>query len=64
MQKMIFNIARICAAYLLVSIAISSRIYGAAAAALVPEIDPRLGGTTVALLVGCYLVAVSRFRRK
>jgi hypothetical protein len=56
------NALRICLAYTLVLTAFSGATY--AAAVSVPEIDPGMAGGAVALLVGGYLVFVSRVRRK
>jgi hypothetical protein len=60
-MKNIFSIVRLCAGYLLIMTAIGGTTY---AGNPVPEVDPGFAGAAVAVLVGGYLVAVSKFRRK
>jgi hypothetical protein len=53
---------RLLVGYFLIAIAISVPLFAAATAA--PEIDAGIVGSAAALLVGGYLVVVSRARRK
>jgi len=62
MPNRFFIVIRICAACLLVLTGIAGTAY--ASAEPVPEMDPTLSGAAVAVLVGGYLIAVSKFRRR
>ena len=56
------NLIRSLVGYLLIATAVSVPLYAGVASA--PEIDAGIIGSAAALLVGGYLVVVSRARRK
>ena len=58
------NILKLIAGCALVLTAISSPLFAGVTTAPVPEVDPGMIGSAAALLVGGYLVVVSRTRRK
>jgi hypothetical protein len=60
--KDLANALRICLGSMLVLTAFSASTYAAQVA--VPEVDPSMAGSAVALLVGGYLLFVSKLRRK
>jgi hypothetical protein len=59
--KNLFSIVRLCAGFLLILTAIAGTAY---ASQPVPEVDPTAAGAAIALAVGGYLVAISKFHRK
>jgi hypothetical protein len=60
--KKLANALRICVGYMVVLTALAGATHAAAVAA--PEVDPGMAGSAVALVVGGYLVFVSKLRRK
>jgi hypothetical protein len=60
--KDLANALRICLGCMLVLTAFSAATYAGPVA--VPEVDPGMAGSAVALLVGGYLLFVSKVRRK
>ena len=59
--KNLFSIVRLCVGFVVILTAIAGTAYASTA---VPEVDPSAAGAAVAVAVGGYLVAISKFRRK
>ena len=61
--RKVANALRICVGYMVVLTALAGTTHAVTGVAA-PEVDAGLAGSAVALVVGGYLVFVSRLRRK